>query len=170
MSGLVLLLRFTHVVAGTLWVGFAVFVATYLGPAIQEAGPDGGKVMAALQRRGLMNVLPALALLTILSGTWLMWHDAAISGGAFMRSPAGMVFGIGSLVALAGFAVGMTLLRPSMLRVLAIMASVPSAAAADRERLLAEAQRYRARGAAAGRVVAALLLIATVAMAVARYL
>ena len=42
MNWLVVLLRLVHVLAGVLWVGFAVFVPAYLGPAIQETGPDGG--------------------------------------------------------------------------------------------------------------------------------
>jgi hypothetical protein len=170
MSWLVVLLRLVHVVAGVLWVGFAVFVPAYLGPAIQETGPDGGKVMAALQRRGLMTVLPVLAVLTIVSGVWLYWHLSAGFAPAYLRSTAGHAYGIGGVIAIVGFIIGISVLRPSMLRVLRIMASVPSAAPADRERLVAEAQRYRARGAAAGRVVAVLLLVATAAMAVARYL
>ena len=51
MELLLLVLRLVHVVGGILWVGFAVFVPFYLAPAIAEVGPDGGKVMAALQRR-----------------------------------------------------------------------------------------------------------------------
>jgi hypothetical protein len=170
MNGLVLVLRFVHVVAGVLWVGFAVFVPAFLGPAVQETGPDGGKVMAALQRRGLMNALPALAVLTLASGAWLYWHLSSGLTAAYVTSPVGLAFGLGGLVALAGFAIGITVLRPSMLRVLAIMASVPGAPATDRDRLIGEAQRFRARGAAAGRAVAVLLLLATAAMAVARYL
>jgi hypothetical protein len=170
MDVLVLLLRLVHVTVGVLWVGFAVFVPAYLGPAIQEAGPDGGKVMAALQRRGLMTALPVLAVLTLASGVWLYWSLSGGFAAAYLRTAAGHAYGIGGVIAIAGFAVGISVLRPSMLRVLSIMAAVPGAAAADRERLLGEAQRYRARGAAAGRVVAVLLLTATAAMAVARYL
>ena len=50
MDPLLIAFRLIHVVAGILWVGFAVFVPFYLSPALAEAGPDSAKVMAALQR------------------------------------------------------------------------------------------------------------------------
>ena len=61
MAVLTALLRLVHIVAGILWVGFAAFLPFYLVPAVAEAGPEAGKIMGALQRRGLMTVLPALA-------------------------------------------------------------------------------------------------------------
>src|ERR687891_465683 len=48
-----ILLRLVHVVFGALWVGMVVFTTFFLAPAVQDTGPDGGKVMAALQRRGI---------------------------------------------------------------------------------------------------------------------
>ena len=71
MDPLVIVLRLIHVVAGALWVGMVTFVTYYLQPALQEAGPEGGKVMAALQRRGIMTVMPILAVATLVSGLWL---------------------------------------------------------------------------------------------------
>ena len=38
MDILVVVLRLVHIVGGCLWVGFAVFVAFYLAPAVQDAG------------------------------------------------------------------------------------------------------------------------------------
>lgn len=165
------ILRLIHVVAGTLWVGFAVFVHVYLGPAVGDAGPEGGKVMGALQRRGLMTVLPILALLTVLSGFWVYW---LVSGGLeaeYVRSATGLTFGIGGLVALAAYLIGMFLTRPAMLRAAAAMQAMATAATAEeRERLQAEATRQRGKGHAAGSVGTTLLILAAIGMAVARYL
>ena len=61
MDPLVIVLRLIHVVAGALWVGMVTFATYFLQPALQESGPEGGKVMAAVQRRGLMTVMPILA-------------------------------------------------------------------------------------------------------------
>jgi len=166
---MLLVLRLIHVVGGILWAGFAIFIPTFLGPAIADAGPDGGKVMVALFRRGLMNIVPALGVLTLLSGFWLFWLASSGNPG-YMGSRMGMALGTGGTLALLGFIVGMTVLRPSMMRVVAIAQQLPAATPADRERLQADVARFRARGAAAGRAVAALLLLAATAMAVARYL
>jgi hypothetical protein len=168
---LTVVLRLVHIVAGAVWVGIAVFVAFFLGPAIQDAGTDGGKVMAALQRRGFMIVLPVLALATILSGVWLYWRASAGFHPDYVSSRPGLTFAVGAVAALAAFALGVTVMRGSMLRAGSLAQALGEATteAARAERLL-EIQRLRARGALAGRWVALLLLVAAAAMAVARYL
>ena len=148
MDGLMVVLRFVHVVSGVLWVGMFAFVFRFLTPAVQELGPDGGKVMAVLQRRGAMTALPVIALFTIGSGLWLM-----------QRSPVGRKAGfiVGGAAALIAFILGAFVMRPLMTKAMA--AKDP-----------AEAQRLRARGDTVGRLVAAFLFIAVGAMAVARYI
>jgi uncharacterized membrane protein len=168
---LVIILRFIHVVAGAVWVGMVVFTTFFLMPAVQEAGPDGGKVMAGVQRRGLMTLMPVLALATLISGIWLYVRAAAGMHAEFARSPVGMAFGLGGLAAILAWLVGMIWLRPSMMKAMALAQSLgPSTSADERQRVMAEAQRLRTRAAAASRATAWLLLFAVAAMAVARYL
>ncbi len=171
MDPLVIILRFIHVVAGAVWVGMVVFTTFFLMPAVQEAGPDGGKVMAGVQRRGVMTLMPVLAIATLISGIWLYVRAAAGMHAEFARSPVGMAFGLGGLAAILAWLVGMIVLRPSMMKAMALAQSLgPSTSADDRQRVMAEAQQLRVRAAAASRVTAWLLLFAVAAMAVARYL
>ena len=171
MDPLVIVLRFVHVVAGALWVGMMVFATFFLQPAIQEAGPDGGKVMAAFQRRGLMTVMPVLALGALISGVWLYIRAGEGRPAEFGRSPVGMAFGLGGLAAIVAWILGIAVMRPSMMKAMALGQSIASSTSAEeRERAMAEAQRLRVRAAKAGRVTAYLLLFAVSAMAVARYL
>ena len=171
MDPLVIILRFIHVVSGAVWVGMVVFTTFFLMPAVAEAGPDGGKVMAGVQRRGVMTLMPILAIATLLSGLWLYVRAAAGMHAEFARSPVGMAYGLGGLAAMLGWLVGMIVLRPSMLKAMALAQSLgPSTSADERQRVTAEAQRLRTRAAAASRATAWLLLIAVTAMAVARYL
>jgi uncharacterized membrane protein len=168
---LVIVLRFIHVVAGAVWVGMVVFTTFFLMPAVQEAGPDGGKVMAGVQRRGVMTLMPVLAIATLISGIWLYVRAAAGMHAEFARSPVGMAFGLGGLAAILAWLVGMIVLRPSMLKAMALAQSLgPSTSADDRQRVMAEAQQLRIRAAAASLATAWLLLFAVAAMAVARYL
>lgn len=166
MGGLVdwlmIILRFVHVVSGALWVGMLLFTVVFLTPALRDAGPQGGAVMAALQRRGLMVFMPILALTTLVSGFWLFARFSAGSINAALATPVGLAFGLGGTAALLAFVVGMVLMRPVMTR-LAALGQDPAANQA-------EIQRLRARGAAVGQVVAVLLVFTLSAMAVARYL
>jgi uncharacterized membrane protein len=169
VDSLLLALRLVHIVLGTLWVGMMVFTSFFLTPAARDAGPAGGKIMLALQRRGLMNVIPLTALGTLVSGIWLVqrvWGGMA----ALTASRVGLTFTIGGVAALIAFVLGITLVRPAMKRASAL-AEVVESARTDEERAApaAEAQRLRARGATAGRVATWLLLLAVAAMAVARY-
>jgi hypothetical protein len=168
---LVIVLRLTHVVAGSLWVGMATFVTYFFQPALQEAGPEGGKVMMAVQRRGIMTIMPSLAVATLISGLWLYVRAAGGDHGAFARSGPGMAFGLGGLAAIAAFVLGMVVMRPAMMKSVALAQSLgPSATPDERQRVGAEAQRLRARGSVSGKAVTHLLFFAVAAMAVARYL
>lgn len=170
MELLIVVLRFVHVVGSMLWVGFAVFVPFYLAPAVAESGPDGGKVMAALQRRGIMNVLPVLAVATLVSGFWLYWIRSGGLKAAYVAAPAGIAFGAGGLIALVAFVLGMSVARPSMMRAAALMQSLQSLSPEERPQQMASIAELRARGARFGLVVAVLLLLAATCMAIARYL
>ena len=77
---LLLLLRVMHVLLGVFWAGTIMFVSLLLMPSVRDAGPDGGKVMLALMRRGYMTLIPIAAILTIVSGLWLYWLDMTLAG------------------------------------------------------------------------------------------
>jgi uncharacterized membrane protein len=171
MDPLIVVLRLIHVVSGAVWVGMVVFTTHFLMPALQEVGPDGGKVMGAIQRRGLMTVMPILALAALISGIWLYLHDAAGMHAEFARSPMGMAFGLGGVAAIAAYGIGIVVLRPSMLKAAALAQSLAQAGAADdRQTAMGEIQRLRDRATRASKAVMHLLLFAVAAMAVARYL
>lgn len=171
MDPLLVLLRLIHIVVGSFWVGTIVFNALYLGPTIQELGPDGGKVMGALQRRGMMTVLPIAGILTLVSGVWLFWIISLGFSPHWLRSGPGHAYGLGGILAIAGFLLGILIMRPAMVRIGALAQGMPQLTdEAARARAQQEIQRLRARASTTGRVVAVLLIVATAAMAVGRYL
>ncbi len=171
MSPLIVTLRLLHIVLGVFWAGTLIFVAMYLVPSVREAGPDGMKVMAAIQRRRFLDVMPAVATVTILSGLWLYWR---ISGGfnlAWMMTPMGLALGIGGLLSITAFIIGVGVMRPATLRAGALAREMSSAPEGpDRDAQQRQVQQLRMRSVKAGRVVALLLLATTALMAVARYL
>jgi uncharacterized membrane protein len=169
MNWVTIVLRLVHVVGGVLWVGFAVFGAFYLFPSIAETGPEGGKVMAVLQRRGLLTVFPIVALLTVLSGLWLYMRAARIAPG-FSSSHMGMTLGFGGVCALLALFIGMLVITPSMNRAAATAQQAAQAQAhEERQALLGLATKHRGRAAVATRIATLLLIVAAGAMAVGRY-
>lgn len=171
MDPVIVTLRLLHIVLGVLWAGTLIFFATYLVPSVREVGPDGMKVMAAIQSRRFLDVMPAIAAVTILSGLWLYWR---VSGGfnwAWITTPTGMALGIGGLLSITAFIIGVGVMRPATLRAGALareMSSVPEGP--EREGPQNLVKRLRMRSARAGRAVALLLFATTALMAVARYL
>jgi hypothetical protein len=164
-----LILRFTHVFFGALWVGMFAFMTFFLMPALAEAGPEGGKLMGALARRRIPVIMPVLALITIISGLWLFQRLSGGHPGGLMATSTGKAFGFGGLAALLAFLIGIFGARPVMMRSMKLSESVPTALPEQRAGITAELQRLRVRGATLNRVVTALLLLALAAMAVARY-
>ncbi|HXE59614.1 MAG TPA: hypothetical protein VN607_02870 [Gemmatimonadaceae bacterium] len=169
MSVLTVVLRLVHVVGGMLWVGFAVFGACFLFPTLAETGPEGGRVMAVLQRRHLLTVFPILALLTVISGLWLYGRAASTAPG-FGGSRMGITLGFGGVCALVALFVGMLVVSPSMNRALATAQQAAQAATTDeRQALIALSAQRRARAARGSRIATLLLIVAACAMAVGRY-
>ena len=165
------LLRILHIVFGSLWVGMAFFTAYFLMPAMREAGPDSAKVMAGLQRRHMLTVIPAFGLVTILSGLWLLWRVSLGFQMDALKNPTGHALMGGAVLALVGFLLGISIMRPAMLKAAGLAQSLGELTnETARTERMAEIGRLRARAGSVGKLVGVLLILATVAMAVARYL
>jgi uncharacterized membrane protein len=162
--------RFVQVVAGVMWVGAAVFVAFFLLPGIRAIGPAGGPIMEHLTTvKRFPLYMMGLAILTVLSGLGLYWHDSSNFDGAFMHSGPGATFGAGGLLAIVVVILGMTVVSPATKRLGALAGSMKGAGGPPKPEVLAELQSLQARTARFTSIVAVLLLIATTLMAVARY-
>jgi len=169
MDAAMILARLIHVVGGVFWVGAMLFVTWYLTPALNESGPAGGKVMAAIGRSGFIKVVPIIAILTMLSGVYLYWKVSAGFDTVYMRSGPGHAYAFGGIFAILAFIIGMTLSRPAMMKAAGLAQSAENADAGERESLLAESARQRDKGLKIGRIVAWMLLASAVTMAVGRY-
>jgi uncharacterized membrane protein len=170
VSVLLITLRLLHVVGGIIWVGSSIFSTLFLGPAMQDAGPDAAKVAAALQRRGMMTFMPLVAIATIVSGIWLYWRDSGGFNAGYMASPIGFTFGLGGVLALSVFVVGVTVGMPAMHRAGALQKTLGSLPEPERAACVAEIGRLQARAGGIARGASVVLLAAAVAMAIARYL
>lgn len=169
-SPLLTVLRLLHIVGGVYWAGTMFFFVTFLEPSLRSLGPDGGKVMTRMFERGYLTLIPAVALVTVLSGLWLLW---IVSGGfdsAWMGTSVGIGFSTGGLFAIIALLAGLIVMRPAASRIWDIARALPAADETQRTALTAEMTTLRGRTALLGRVILVLLLLSVALMAVARYL
>jgi len=98
MSSFDLTIRVVHVLGACIWLGAAFFIAWFLMPAMRDAGPDGGKVMAAVQKRGWVAIMPTIATITVLTGFWLYRPYMGAEGNAAKYLGLGGVIGVIALI------------------------------------------------------------------------
>lgn len=168
---MLLTLRLIHVLAGVFWAGAAVFTAAFLIPTIRAVGPAGGPVMRHIaQVRKLPVFILSAGILTVISGVGLY----SISSGGFtnswMRSGAGITFGIGGLLGILAMLIGIFFAMPMARRAAALAAAMGASGGKPSADQAAEMQRLQGRMAKASALGAVLIVGATSAMAIARYI
>mgnify|MGYP006329682657 FL=1 len=170
MDPVFLVMRLLHVCFGVFWVGVIVFAATMLMPSVRDTGPDGGKVMLALLRRGYMTILPVAALLTTVSGFWMYMKLMSTIGPVWAGSMSARVYGLGAAAAVVAYGLGFFIIRANALKLRVLMEALPNTPEGPaRAALMEQMAGPRARMAAISPWVASLLAVATICMAVARY-
>jgi hypothetical protein len=148
-----------------MWVGFVVLITFFLMPTIEEAGPEGGKIMAGLAKRGLTAFIPSIAGLTVLTGIILFWLSGRFS--APNATPGGWFISVGALLGLIAAIVGGSVVGRGVNRAIALGAEAATTSDAKaRAQILADLGKTRARVAAASKVVAVLLIVTVLLMAV----
>jgi hypothetical protein len=168
---LIIVLRLIHVILGALWLGTVFFTTVYLVPAVGDAGPAGGKVMEAMQKRGIMTVMPMVAIGTLLTGVALYWIVSDGFNPQYVHSRMGATFATGGVLAIVAWLLGIFVMRPAMLRSGSLGQKLASTTSeTERATLASELARLRARGSLAGKTVVMLVMLAASAMAVARYI
>jgi len=171
MEILLPILRLVHILGGVFWAGTVFFIVWLLEPSTRAAGPAGGQVMGELIRRGYLNIVPGIAVLTVISGGWLYWYVSGGLNAAWGHSPLGTSLTIGAFTALVALFVGLFKMRPAGLKMASLGGQMAAATTdEDRARIMEEIEALKVTLRKSGRLVAALLLIAVVGMAIARYL
>ena len=166
MIYLIWLLRIIHIVAGVFWVGGTLFMTFFVIPAMGATGEAGQKFVGHLMNNlKLNNRLSAAAGLTVLAGFILYGLDAR-AGATWLRSSFAIGLGIGAAFAIIGMIFGVMIGRTTkaMADLGAQMQGKPSPTQ------LTQMQSIQKQQATYSRISAISLILATVFMAVARYL
>jgi uncharacterized membrane protein len=162
-------LRLIHIVAGVVWVGAAVFAALFVFPAARALGPDGRRFMERLQRR-MGPALGIAMLLTVIPGFIMYGRLSAGFNRAWVSSRPGLALGAGAVAALLAVVIGIATNAPASARIARLRQGLEQQGSAATPAQATELAALQARIERGTQLAAALLLVATGAMAVARYL
>ncbi len=167
MIYILVLLRAIHILGGVFWVGAALAMTFFVGPAVGATAEAGQKFMGYLmtQSRFAATMMIA-AIATVVTGAVHYWIASNGFTSAWMGTGPGIGFGLGGVFALVGFVSGIVVSRTSA-AMAKLAAQFKGPPAPDQ---LAQMSALRKRQATASMVNAICLIIATVLMAMAESL
>ncbi len=170
MNIFVIVLRIIHIFAGVFWVGAAATFVMFLAPTAAATRPESQKFMNyLLQQRQFLNRLVAAAALGILAGLLLYWQDSGGFSLNWIATPTGLGFSLGATAALIAFA-GLLMARDNLKRLGALSRQIQRGGQPPTPDQAAQLQRLQARQGRLGTIGLALLTLALLGMAIARYL
>lgn len=107
MNILVVILRLLHIIAAVIWGGGALIMEFFIGRAIMATGTSGQQFVQHLMNKIRMHrFMTVAALVTVLAGSVLYWLDSDGFSSAWVRSSAGIGFGVGAGFGLIAFVFG----------------------------------------------------------------
>lgn len=164
-----ILLRLAHIVLGAFWVGAMIFMAVFFIPTVRSV-PNGGAVMQHMMIvRKLSAWLGAAATVAVLSGLALYWNASMGFSPAWLGSGPGRMFGAGGVLAIIALILGGSINSRGVVRLQRISALIQAGGGLPTPAQSAEIERQQHRMALSTRVIAVLVVLATMAMASARY-
>ena len=167
---LILVLRLVHILAGVFWVGAALLLSLFIAPTQRDVGPAGGPFMRQLMIGRRLSVwLMVSAALTVVSGIAMYARFSALSNGGFAGTRHGIVLAVGGVAAILAAIVGSAIGGASARRMTAIAAQLQQAGTPPEPAVAAEMQRLQRRAGLGSAIATGLLVVATLAMAGARY-
>lgn len=172
-DGFMVVLRLIHILAGVLWVGSVFLFVVFVQPSAAAIAPAGAPFMAELLgKRRLVDRIIAIGATAVAAGLllyWKDWHDAGTFGD-WIGSRFGLALTIGALTAILALAVGVTVTRPNVQRLLALGRDVAASGGPPTPEVAAEIGAIQGRLRIYARVSLGLLIVAVLLMSTARYL
>ncbi|MGB7876460.1 MAG: hypothetical protein WBL25_18925 [Anaerolineales bacterium] len=107
MNILMITLRLLHIIAGVFWVGAGLVMFFFIGPTLGATADAGQKFAQHLMLRTRFTaILTISAILTVLVGAILYWIDSDGFSSAWTHSGPGLGFGLGAGFGLLGLIFG----------------------------------------------------------------
>ena len=165
----ILILRILHIGGGIMWVGSATLYLLLIIPAARSAQAAGQKFLQTLGPKfGAMMGL--ITTVTVLSGALLYARFFAGGISFIWATGAGLAFTVGAVAALASYVMGVGVFGPTQGKIEKLGAELASAQSAPNPAKVQEMTRLQSSLMKAYQFDFVLLVVAMLAMAVARYL
>lgn len=165
-----IVLRIVHIVAGALWVGAGVYYFLFVEPTVKELGPAGPQFMRIfIEKRRVPMFMNVVSSLTVVAGLLLFWSTSGGLQTAWLRSGPGIGYTIGSVAAFVVYGIGFFMIRPRAERLGVLGREIAVAGGPPTSAQTTELQQLDAEMTRIERVDVALLMVALVTMATARY-
>ncbi len=169
-AAIMIVLRVIHIISGVFWAGTMMAVAWFLLPASQAIGQPGAAFMQQLMFRQRLRVfISGAMILTILSGL-TMYAWMAIEAGGWAKSRMAMTLGIGAVAAIVAGGIGGGVIGRVGKKMMDLGGTIQASGGPPTDAQKAEMDSYQRKMRNGFQTVAVLVLIATIAMATARYL
>jgi len=170
MNFFVIVLRTLHIIAGVFWVGAALMLTFFISPTVGATQEAGQGFMRHFMGKTKFNLaMWTSAITTVVAGVILYWIDSNGFSSAWTHSGPGIGFAIAALFAFLGLIVGIFQNKNS--NALARLGGQVQAQGAPPSPEQAVRLQSLGKSLAVGGVLnATFLILATIGMAIARYL
>jgi uncharacterized membrane protein len=163
-------LRILHIVGGTAWVGGAIIYHLFLEPTAKAATPGSQQFMQYfIVRRRYPVYMTVSSLAVNLSGVLLFWRSSGGLTPNWITSGPGLVFSLGSVLAIIAFGMGMFILSPTAKRLMGLGQALQAAGGPPLPEQMSELHHLEKTMNQVGWTEFALMLVSLLTMAVARY-
>jgi uncharacterized membrane protein len=162
-------LRIAHIGGGIIWVGSAILLMTILLPAVRSSEAAGQKFMENFGPR-FGKMMGIVTTVTVISGALLYARFFASGVEWIWTTGAGIGFTIGAIAALISFFLGTLYFGRAQEKIRAYGMAMASAGGPPQPNQIAEMNRMQSTLMKTYQFDIALLVIAMLAMATARYL
>ncbi|MCC7208176.1 MAG: hypothetical protein IT323_12780 [Anaerolineae bacterium] len=170
MNTVILLLRILHVVGGVFWVGSAILYFYFVAPSVKGLGPARPQFLQGfIERRRYPMFMNISSAVTILAGALLYWNSSGGLQTAWIQTPTGIGFTIGSVAAILAYLLGFILIRPRGQRLGQLGKEIAMAGGPPPATLAAEMHVLDDEIMALERVELVLMIVSLLTMATARY-
>jgi hypothetical protein len=175
IDGIMLVLRFFHIVAGVLWVGSAFLFVGFIGPSAAEVGPAAMPLLTvAVKKRRVVQVITILGFTTVIAG-WLMWlkdlrdYENWSVGNWVLDNHFGLALTIGAIFATAAAFEGYFGVGRNVERLVDMGGAIQASGGAPTPDQQSDMERVGKRIEHHGKRDLVLLLLAVTLMSTARY-
>ena len=170
MVSFLIVLRLVHILAATFWVGAALMLTFYISPTVGATQASGQDFMRHFMGKTTFNLMMwASALLAVIAGSLLYWMDSNGFKSAWMGTGPGIGYSVSATFDFLGLITGIFQNRNSN-AMAALGGQIQGQGKPPSPEQAAQLQGLGKALATGGTFNAIFLILATIGMAIARYL